>query len=93
MLTLNIKVIPGASREKIGEWFDDYLKIYVKAPPEGGKANRAVIKLLASALKLKENDIFIQSGLTSQKKVVGFKGSNKSLNSDNLMIKLGYNRK
>jgi len=76
---LNLKVIPGSSREFIVGWLGERLKVKVKVPPEAGKANKAVIKLLASALNLSTDDISIVSGSTSAQKVVEITGIDASL--------------
>jgi len=71
-----VKVVPGASREVI-EWLDDeqtILKVRVTAPPEKGKANKAVIKALASALGIPAQDVAITGGGTSQQKTVEIEG-------------------
>jgi len=44
---LKVKVVPGSSRDQIAGWLGDALKIKVTAPPERGKANEAVIEILA----------------------------------------------
>lgn len=49
-IELRIKVVPGASRSQIAGPLGDRLKVRVAAAPEGGKANRAVIDLLATWL-------------------------------------------
>jgi uncharacterized protein YggU (UPF0235/DUF167 family) len=49
---LILKVVPGSSREEIVGWLGDSLKVKVKAPPETGRANEAVIALLADRLGL-----------------------------------------
>jgi len=67
---LQIKVIPGSSKDCIAGWLDDTLKIKVKAPPEKGKANKAVIKLLEKSLVLAKGSISIESGQTSPIKTV-----------------------
>lgn len=69
-MKLSVKVIPGASSDNIAGWLGDTLKIRVQAPPEGGKANAAVIRLLAARLGIPEKRIAIVQGLTSSRKVV-----------------------
>ena len=67
---LNIKVVPGASRDQIVGWLGDALKIKVKAPPEKGKANEAVVTLLAKTLGVRRDTIEIVSGHGSPAKTV-----------------------
>ncbi|MEZ5538712.1 MAG: DUF167 domain-containing protein [Pseudomonadales bacterium] len=71
---LEIKVIPGSSRTEIAGWLGDALKIKVAAPPEKGKANQAVIKLLATLFGINEAALTIVNGGTSQRKVIEIKG-------------------
>jgi uncharacterized protein (TIGR00251 family) len=47
---LAVKVVPGATRERIVGWLGDALKVTVAAPPERGYANRAVAELLERTL-------------------------------------------
>jgi uncharacterized protein len=49
-LELRLKVIPGASRTALAGILGDRLKVRVAEPPEGGKANRAVVELLTDWL-------------------------------------------
>jgi uncharacterized protein (TIGR00251 family) len=44
---LRLKVVPGASRSAVAGVLGDRLKLRIAAPPEGGRANRAVEDLLA----------------------------------------------
>lgn len=46
------------------------LKVSVTAVPEGGKANAALIKLLAKAWKLPKTSLSVASGATSRRKVL-----------------------
>ena len=48
-----VKVVPGASRSRIEGEMGGALKVAVSAPPEKGKANEAVLALLAEALGVK----------------------------------------
>lgn len=70
-----LKAVPGASRNEIAGVVGDRLKIRVSAPPEGGKANKAICKLLASSLGLKANQISIERGETSQAKIIRISGA------------------
>ena len=69
-LTLKLKVVPGASRDAIVGWMGDRLKMAVTAPPEKGRANAAVVKLLARALGVRRTDLRITAGETSAAKTV-----------------------
>ncbi len=75
---LKIKVVPGASRSSVCGWLGDSLKVRVSAPPEKGKANEAVIKLLAKELQLNESALSVISGSTSQHKVIEIRGKSSS---------------
>lgn len=44
---IRLKVVPGASRSGIAGVLGDRLKVRVAAPPEGGRANRAIEELLS----------------------------------------------
>lgn len=50
------------------------LKIKVTVPPEGGKANRAVVELLSKTLKVPKSSIEITKGETSRIKTVRIEG-------------------
>ena len=50
------------------------LKIRVTVPPEGGKANKAVVELLAKTLKVPKSSIQIVRGETSRTKTVRVEG-------------------
>lgn len=69
-MKLSIKVIPSSSKDCIAGWLEDTLKVKVKAPPEKGKANKAVIKVLEKHLDLPKGSITINSGQTSCNKII-----------------------
>lgn len=67
---LAITVQPGARRSEIVGWQADRLKVRVAAPPVEGAANRAVIELLATALRLPRSRFRIARGANSRLKAV-----------------------
>jgi len=68
-MKIKIKVFPKSSREELVEK-DGVIKAYVKAAPDKGKANKAVIGLIAKMFRVKKSDVKIITGLTSREKVV-----------------------
>lgn len=71
---LAVKVVPGSSRNQIVGWLDDALKVKVAAPPEKGKANDAVIALLASQFKVSPAAIRLVKGATASRKQFDIQG-------------------
>ena len=71
---IHIKAVPGASRDQVAGAVGDRLKVRISAPPEGGKANKAICRLLAKALGVKAKDVTIESGQTSPEKVIRIAG-------------------
>lgn len=68
-MKISIKVVPKASREEIIEK-DGLIKVYVREAPDKGKANKAVIELVAQKYNVKKRDVMIVSGQTSRNKIV-----------------------
>ncbi len=71
---LSLRVSPGASQPRVVGRYGTAWKVQVTAPPEGGKANRALVRLLADALGLPARDIEIVSGHSSRDKTVALTG-------------------
>ena len=80
----HVRVTPGARRSSVGGTHDGALKISVREPADKGKANEAVIKLLAAELGLKRNAVEIKSGLTSRRKRIVISGPESSSIRDKL---------
>ena len=74
MAILNIKVVPGARKDRVVGPYGDAIKLQVSAPPEGGKANAAVVALLAEALGVKAAQVSIMAGHAQPRKVVRVEG-------------------
>jgi uncharacterized protein len=74
-----VRLQPRASRAGIdGIGLDaggsPFLRVRVTAPPEGGKANRALVKLLAKALHLPPSALQVVGGLKDRNKTVAVAG-------------------
>jgi uncharacterized protein len=70
-LKLAVKVVPGAATDAIAGWLGDALKVRVSAPPERGKANRAVEALLSGALGV---EVRLLEGERSSRKLFSVPG-------------------
>jgi len=73
-ISFPVKVVPGASRDRIVGLLGDALKIAVSKPPAGGQANRAVVQLLAEALAIPAQQIQITKGHSSPRKQIAISG-------------------
>lgn len=71
---LQIKVSPKSSRNAIQGWNGDALKISVTAAPERGKANAAVVALLAEQLGIAKSRISVTGGHTQSRKTLAVEG-------------------
>jgi uncharacterized protein (TIGR00251 family) len=71
---LKVKVVPGSSRTAVAGILDGMLKVKIAAPAEKGKANAALVELLAKKLSLKKDAIMISSGLTAGVKEISVEG-------------------
>jgi uncharacterized protein (TIGR00251 family) len=68
-----IRLTPKAARDRMGGLFVDsqgqrWLQAAVTAPPDKGKANAALITLLARQLKVPQSSIFLETGDTNRLK-------------------------
>ena len=73
---LEAKIHPKASRERIVV-SDESFDIYVKAPPDKGKANLAVLKTLSKFLNISSSSLKIIKGNTSRNKTILIQGTSK----------------
>ncbi len=78
-LRFAVRLTPKGGRDKIEGWSTGadgrpHLKARVSAPPEAGKANAALIALLAKALGVAKSAVAIAGGETSRLKQVDVSG-------------------
>ena len=69
-----IRLTPRADRDAIDGVGDGVLRARVSAPPVDGAANTALIRLIASELKVPKGSVRIVSGESSRSKVIAVNG-------------------
>jgi uncharacterized protein len=68
LLTIHVK--PNSSKEGIEKLPDGSLRISIKVPPVEGKANEAVVALLAKHFSVPKSEVRIVRGMKGRYKVV-----------------------
>jgi uncharacterized protein (TIGR00251 family) len=71
---LRVRVVPGARATAVVGRHGDAWKLRVTAAPERGKANEAVVRLLATRLGVSPRDVTVVSGTLTRDKVVEVRG-------------------
>jgi uncharacterized protein YggU (UPF0235/DUF167 family) len=74
---LCVKVILHAARSELAGWEGETLRVRLRATPEKGQANEALLALLAARLHLAKTQIALISGRTSRRKKVCITGLSK----------------
>ncbi|HLS69567.1 MAG TPA: DUF167 family protein [Kiloniellales bacterium] len=83
-LELNVRLQPGARQagveglERLADG-TQVLKVKVTAPPEDGKANAALVALLAKSWKLPKRDLELIAGHKARNKTLLLRGDGKAL--------------
>ena len=65
---LPVRALAGARTDALRGWQDGHLKVAVTQIPEKGKANKAIVELLAKRLKLRRSQIKLVNGTSSSQK-------------------------
>jgi len=73
---LELKVHAGARRNEVRWESDERVKVWVTQAPEKGKANQAVLEILAKSLGVRPSQLEIVSGQTSPHKRILVRGLN-----------------
>jgi len=69
-MILEIKVTPKSKFNKVSQIDDLHYHIYTTAPPDKGKANESIIKLLSQALKIPKSKLKIIGGHKYRNKLI-----------------------
>lgn len=73
-MRFRLRVAPGARRDALVGVQGDALKLAVRAVPEKGRANGAVLQILADALGVPARQVSLVAGGASRDKVVAVRG-------------------
>ena len=68
-MKIKVKVKPNSKSEEVSQDGDTFI-VKVKEPPKEGKANQAVIKLLAQHFGVPQSQVRILGGFRSRNKVI-----------------------
>jgi uncharacterized protein (TIGR00251 family) len=71
---LRLRVAPGAARGEVVGRHGEAWKVRVAAPPDGGRANDAVVRLLAQTLSVPRHAVTLVSGHGARDKIVELAG-------------------
>ncbi|MDK2916624.1 MAG: uncharacterized protein PWR25_1181 [Euryarchaeota archaeon] len=80
-VTITLDVTAGAKRSVFPAGYNEWrksIKCQIAAPAVGGRANRAIIDLLAETFNVPRADVEIIAGHTSSSKIVAITGVSRS---------------
>lgn len=72
-MKISVKVVPNSKTEEVVQEGDLFL-VKVKEPAKEGKANKAVVKVLAKHFRVPQDSVRISSGLRGKNKIVEIVG-------------------
>ncbi|WP_376793556.1 DUF167 domain-containing protein [Thermogemmatispora sp.] len=72
-LRIQVRVTPGSRREAL-EWDGSSLRAWVRAAPHEGKANAALIALVARSLGIRRQQVSIVHGVAAREKLLALEG-------------------
>jgi uncharacterized protein len=75
---VRLRVSPGARRSELVGRHGEGWKVRVAATPEGGRANEAVLDLLATKLELPRRSLSIVAGHSAREKIVLLEGIDRA---------------
>lgn len=73
---ISVRLTPRAGRDEVLGFEGDVLRVRVAAPPVDGRANEALMRLLASRLGVPHSAVEVVGGHTARQKVVAIDGLN-----------------
>lgn len=77
-VTIDVRVVPRASRSEIVGFENGVLKVRISSPPVDGAANAELIKLLAKRIGVAKSEVSIVGGETSKSKRIRINNVSRS---------------
>jgi uncharacterized protein (TIGR00251 family) len=71
---ISVRVTPRSGRDELQGWQDGALRVRLRAPPVEGRANEALVRLLADRLGVAPSHIEVVSGGTARTKRLRIEG-------------------
>jgi len=91
-VVLRLQVKPNSKKQEIVlDSLDKKITIFVKAPPDKGKANKELLKFMAKILEKNTSEISIVAGLTSRDKTIIIRNNTKQ-NVERKILEFGDHR-
>jgi uncharacterized protein len=90
---LRLRVSPGANNAHVVGRHGEAWKVRVAASPEGGRANEAVVRLLAETLSLPRDAVTLVSGHGARDKIVQLTGLDSTQIEQRLSSAAGNERR
>jgi len=84
-MVLRVRVTPRAGRDALAGWHDGVLRVRLAAPPVDGRANAALIRFVASTLRIPARDVRLLAGESSRHKRLAVSGISEA----ELRVRLG----
>jgi len=84
-VTINVRVIPGSSRNALSQDRPDCLSVKLTAPPVEGRANKELVKFLGKILRVAPSAITLLRGQASKNKVLLIRGVEVAYVHDKIM--------
>ena len=78
-LLLHIRLTPRAARDGIDGLKDGHLQVRVRAVPEDGRANKALVELVAREIGVPKSTVSVASGQTHRLKTLLISGDAQAL--------------